>query len=38
MSMRITKILALLLAGSTGTAIAAGPDFKAGEWGVSYRM
>ena len=38
MSMRTMKFLTLLLAGSTGTAFAAGPDFKEGEWGVSYRM
>ena len=38
MSMRTMKILTLLLAGSTGTAFAAGPDFNEGEWGVSYRM
>jgi hypothetical protein len=28
----------LLLTGGTVTAIAAGPDLKEGEWGVSYRM
>ncbi|HWR88477.1 MAG TPA: DUF3617 family protein [Acidiferrobacterales bacterium] len=38
MSMRTMKILTLLLAGSTGTAFAAGPDFKEGAWDVSYRM
>jgi hypothetical protein len=38
MSMRTMKFLTLLLAGCTGTAFAAGPDFKEGEWGVSYRM
>ena len=38
MSMRTMKFLTLLLAGGTGTAFAAGPDFKEGEWGVSYRM
>lgn len=38
MLMRTATFLALLLAGSTGTAIAAGPNFKEGEWGVSYRM
>ena len=38
MSMRIKQFLSLLLAGSAGTAFAAGPDFKEGEWGVSYRM
>ena len=38
MSIRTMKFLITLLAGSTGTALAAGPDFKEGEWGVSYRM
>ena len=38
MSMRTMKFLTMLLAGSTGTSFAAGPDFKEGEWGVSYRM
>jgi hypothetical protein len=38
MSIRTINFLTLLLAGSTGTALAAGPDFKEGEWGVSYKM
>ena len=38
MLIRTMRFLTLLLAGSTGTAFAAGPDFKEGEWGVSYRM
>jgi len=38
MSTRTMRFLTMLLAGSTGTAFAAGPDFKEGEWGVSYRM
>jgi len=38
MSIRTVKLMAMLLAGSTGAAFAAGPDFKEGEWGVSYRM
>lgn len=38
MSMRTMKFLVMLLAGSIGTAFAAGPDFKEGKWGVSYRM
>ena len=38
MSIRTMKFLTLLLAGGTGTAFAAAPDFKEGEWGVSYRM
>jgi len=32
------KLAMLVLAGNTVTALAAGPDFKEGEWGVSYRM
>lgn len=35
---RTRKFLILLAFGSTGTAFAAGPDFKAGEWAVSYRI
>jgi len=38
MSIRTMKFLTILLVGSTGTAFAAGPDFKEGEWSVSYRM
>lgn len=38
MSMRTTILLALLLACSTGTVIAAEPNFKEGEWAVSYQM
>ena len=38
MSIRSLKYLTLLLASSTGTVFAAGPDFKEGEWGVSYQM
>jgi len=32
------KLAMLVLAGNTVTAVAAGPDLKEGEWGVSYRM
>ncbi len=38
MPIRTMKFLSLLLAGCAGAAFAAGPDFKEGEWGVSYRM
>jgi len=38
MSLRTIKFLALLLAGSSATVFAAAPNFKEGEWGVSYRM
>jgi len=38
MSTRTILFLTLWLAGSTGSAYAAGPDFKEGEWVVSYRM
>jgi hypothetical protein len=38
MLIRTLKFLTLLLAGGTGTTFAAGPDFKEGDWGVSYRM
>ena len=31
-------IFAVLAIGAASTAIAAGPDFKEGEWGVNYRM
>ena len=31
------KLLVVLLAGNAANAVAA-PDFKAGEWGVNYRM
>ena len=37
MSIRTMKFLTLLLAGSAGSAVAA-PDFKEGEWNVSYQM
>lgn len=35
---RAAKLATLVLVGNTVTALAAGPDFKEGEWGVSYRM
>ncbi|HJX19214.1 MAG TPA: DUF3617 family protein [Acidiferrobacterales bacterium] len=38
MSIRTMKYLIILFAGSTGTVLAAGPDFKEGEWAVSYQM
>jgi hypothetical protein len=38
MSVRTVKFLTLLLAGGSGAVFAAGPDFKEGEWGVSYRI
>jgi len=38
MSIRTIKTLTIMLAGSIGTATAAGPDFKQGEWSVSYTM
>jgi hypothetical protein len=38
MSIRTLKFLTLLCAVSSGTAYAAGPNFKEGEWNVSYQM
>ncbi|MEK7304070.1 MAG: DUF3617 family protein [Pseudomonadota bacterium] len=38
MSIRTMKFLTILLAAGTGTAYAAGPNFKEGEWSVSYQM
>ena len=38
MTLRTMRFLTILLAGVTGTAFAAGPDFEEGEWSVSYRM
>lgn len=38
MLIRTMIFMALLLAGSAGAVFAAGPDFKEGEWSVSYRM
>ena len=38
MSIRTMKFLTILLAAGTGVAYAAGPDFKEGEWSVSYQM
>ncbi len=38
MSIRTMKFLTILLAGSSGAAYAAAPDFKAGEWNVNYQM
>ena len=35
---QLAKLVMLVLAGNAVTALAAGPDFKEGEWGVSYRM
>lgn len=35
---RKMAVLVLMLAGGNGTAQAAAPDFKEGEWDVSYRM
>ena len=32
------KIFAVLIASVAGSAVAAAPDFKEGEWGVNYRM
>ena len=32
------KIFAVLIASSAGSAIAAAPDFKEGQWDVNYRM
>ena len=38
MSTRTMQLLTTLLTLYTGTVFAAVPDFKAGEWGVNYRM
>jgi len=38
MSIRTLKFLTILLVVGTGTAAAAGPDFKEGQWNVSYQM
>jgi hypothetical protein len=38
MSICTARFLTMLLAGGSGAAFAAGPDFKEGEWGVSYRI
>ena len=38
MSIRTLKFLTILLVVGTGAAAAAGPDFKEGQWNVSYQM
>ncbi len=35
---RAAQLAVLVLAGNTVAVLAAGPDLKEGEWGVSYRM
>jgi hypothetical protein len=38
MSIRKMIFLTMFLTGGIGTVFAAGPNFKEGEWGVSYQM